>query len=132
MWSTPSRNVALAASELGPTWNTALATPAFGERYSSRSVANGAVLLTVPSARLSCSSMYAWTAVPDGYGLSVPSVTSVAVARPFGGTDGGSMRKLLRDTRQTSGVAPHGLATPCSAAPPRGIAGAARFVPLSG
>src|SRR5258706_13540469 len=89
MWSTPSRNVALAASELGPTWNTALATPAFGERYSSRSVANGALLLTVPSARLSCSSMYAWTAVPDGYGLSVPSVTSGAVGRPVGGRGGG-------------------------------------------
>src|SRR3954469_17249640 len=128
----PSRNVALAASELGPTWKTALATSAAGERYSSRSVANGALLLTVPSARLSCSSMYAWTAVPDGYDLSLPSMTSVAVARPFGGTDGGSITKLLRDTRQTSGAAPQGLATPCNAVPPRGVAGAARLAPLSG
>src|SRR5258706_12659369 len=91
----------------------------------SRSVANGGSMRTVPSARLSCSSMYAWTAVPDGYDLAMPSMVRTAVVRPLGATDGGLGSKPVLLRRQASvitGARVHGLVTPCSAAPLRAAA----------
>src|SRR6476620_952235 len=101
----------------------------------SRSVANGGSMRTVPSARLSCSSMYAWTAVPEGYDLATPSMVRVAVVRPLGATDGGLRSKPVLFKRQASVMTVtllHGLETPCNAAPLRAGAGRVAGDALSG
>ncbi len=79
--------------------------------------------------------MYAWTAVPDGYDLAMPSMVRTAVVRPLGATDGGLRSKPVLLRRQASVMTVtllHGLETPCSAAPLRAGAGFVAAGALSG
>src|SRR5437764_673494 len=75
-----------------------------------------------PPAKLSCSSMYACTAVPEGY---VPAAVATSVATDFsvGATVGGLNSNFVAVMRQSAGEFVQGFGTPCSAVPPRAGAG---------